>query len=149
MSAREFFTQEERAEIENAISEAEKVTSGEIRVHLENTCDEKILDHTSWIFEELEMHATEKRNGVLIYMAVEDKTFAIIGDAGINELVPADFWENIKEEMRAAFKQDRFKEGLLEAVNSIGIDLKVQFPIREDDENELPNAISFGDDEQE
>ena len=147
MSAREFFTEEERAEIENAITEAEKVTSGEIRVHLENTCDEKILDHTSWIFEELKMHATEKRNGVLIYMAVEDKTFAIIGDAGINELVPTDFWENIKDEMRAAFKQDRFKEGLVEAIRSIGIDLKAHFPIQEDDENELPNTISYGDDE--
>ncbi|HCY45123.1 MAG TPA: hypothetical protein DHU89_00465 [Flavobacteriales bacterium] len=149
MSAREFFTEEERAEIENAITEAEKVTSGEIRVHLENTCDEKILDHTSWIFEELKMHATEKRNGVLIYMAVEDKAFAIIGDAGINLLVPTDFWENIKDEMRAAFKQDRFKEGLVEAINTIGLDLKAHFPIQEDDENELPNTISYGDDEKE
>ncbi len=146
MSARDFFTEEEREEIENAINEAEKVTSGEIRVHLENTCDEKILDHTAWIFEELEMHKTERRNGVLIYMAVEDKTFAIIGDAGINQKVPKGFWKNTKDEMRAAFKEEKFKEGLIEAILSIGTDLKAHFPIQEDDTNELPNTISYGDD---
>ena len=145
MSARDFFTEEESAEIENAIIEAEKVTSGEIRVHLENTCDEKILDHTSWVFEELEMHTTEKRNGILIYMAVEDKTFSIIGDVGINQMVPKEFWENTKNDMRASFKKGQFKGGLIEAINSIGINLKAHYPVQEDDKDELPNTISYGD----
>lgn len=146
MSAREFFTEEERAEIEQAINDAEKITSGEIRVHLENTCYEDILDHSAWIFEELEMHKTEGRTGVLIYMAVIDRVFTVIGDAGINQKVPDDFWDKTTELISKYFMLGQFKEGLIAGIQAIGEDMKVHFPIGENDKNELPNTISFGDD---
>ncbi len=145
MSAKEFFTEEEREEIEAAIERAESVTSGEIRVHLENSCDENILDHSVWIFEQLEMNKTKKRNGVLIYMAVGDRTFSIIGDEGINQLVPKEFWNKTKDIMKASFMEGSFKQGLIDAIESIGVDLRAHFPIEGNDENELSNKISYGD----
>ena len=147
MAARDFFSDEERAEIEAAITDAEKITSGEIRIHLENSCSEDIMDHSAWIFEELEMHKTKERNGVLIYLAVEDSIFSILGDAGINHKVPDDFWESLKSELADNFKKGKFKEGLIQAVSSMGEDLKAHFPRKDEDKNELPNTISFGDDE--
>jgi len=146
MNARELFTEEERAEIEQAINDAEKITSGEIRVHLENTCYEDILDHSAWIFEELEMHKTEGRTGVLIYMAVIDRVFTVIGDAGINHKVPDNFWDKTTELISKYFRKGQFKEGLIAGIQTIGEDMKVHFPIGENDKNELPNKISFGDD---
>ncbi len=145
MSARDFFAEDERAEIEKAISEGEKRTSGEIRVHLENHCDEKILDHAAWIFEELEIHKTERRNGVLIYIAVEDKTFAILGDAGINEKVPEGFWDKTRDQLQERFSQGEFKEGVIQAIETISSDLTAHFPIEANDVNELPNEISISD----
>jgi len=146
MGPRDLFTEEEREEIENAIDRAEKVTSGEIRVHLENTCDEDILDHSAWIFEQLEMHKTEKRNGVLIYLAVADREFTVIGDAGINDKVPAGFWDKTSDVIIAHFREGNFKDGLIAGIECIGEDLKAHYPIGEKDKNELPNTISFGDD---
>ncbi|MFK7755734.1 MAG: TPM domain-containing protein [Flavobacteriales bacterium] len=146
MGPRDLFTEEERAEIEQAIDRAEKVTSGEIRVHLENTCDEDILDHSAWIFEQLEMHKTEKRNGVLIYLAVADREFTVIGDAGINEKVPAGFWDKTSDIIISYFKEGDFKGGLIAGIECIGEDLKAHYPIGKKDKNELPNTISFGDD---
>mgnify|MGYP001009120463 CR=1 FL=1 len=94
-----FFTSEEKAEILAAVKTAELETSGEIRVHIENNCAEDVLDRAAYIFEKLEMHKTELRNGVLFYVAVKDKKFAILGDAGINAKVSTDFWNNTKETM--------------------------------------------------
>jgi len=144
MTARDLFSESERAEIENAIAEAENVTSGEIRVHLENSCDEDILDHSAWIFEELEMHKTEKRNGVLIYLAVMDREFTIIGDAGINEKVPQGFWDKATDEVITHFKQGEYKDGLIAGIKRIGADMVKHFPVSEGDKNELSNKISFG-----
>ena len=91
--ARTFFTAEQQQEIIRAIRIAEMDTSGEIRLHLEESCGDDVLDRAADIFRKLEMHKTELRNGVLIYLAVKDRQFAIIGDVGINEKVPENFWD--------------------------------------------------------
>lgn len=130
--------------VEQAIAQAELQTSGEIRVHIDNRCKEAVLDRAAFLFEELEMHQTEARNGVLIYLALQDKKLAILGDAGINAKVPEDFWNRIKSEMIQACAAGRYVDAIVQAVLSAGEQLKVHFPYQSDDENELPNNISFG-----
>jgi uncharacterized membrane protein len=126
--ARTFFTAEQQQEIIRAIRNAEMDTSGEIRLHLEESCGDDVLDRAADIFRKLEMHKTELRNGVLIYLAVKDRQFAIIGDVGINEKVPENFWDDIKEDMVANFKQGNFVKGLINAIETSGKELKTLFP---------------------
>ena len=95
-TSRNFFTSEQKMAITDAIKQAELNTSGEIRVHIEDKCKGDVLDRASFIFEKLKMHKTQLRNGVLFYLAVKNKKFAILGDAGINAVVPDDFWNEIK-----------------------------------------------------
>ncbi len=144
MDAVNFFSKEEKALIKSAVKEAELNTSGEIRVHIENRCREDVLDRAAWWFAKLEMHKTEKRNGVLFYLAVKDRKFAILGDAGINAVTPEDFWDRIKEKMLAHFRESRFAEGLREGILMAGEQLKAHFPYQKDDVNELSDDISFG-----
>ncbi len=143
--AKNWFTGEERQRIERAIRDAELETSGEIRVHIEVRCPGDVLDRAAYIFEKLSMHKTEKRNGVLIYLAVESRKFAFIGDVGINAVVPKDFWEQLKLKALVYFREGKFTDGLVEVVGEIAHYLKKYFPIQKDDRNELPNEISFGD----
>src|SRR5690554_3005388 len=96
----------DRQRLVEAIQNAEKNTSGEIRVHIENNCPEELMDRAAFLFEKLQMHKTESRNGVLFYLAMKDKVFAILGDGGINSKVPEGFWDNIKEKMTALFKNN-------------------------------------------
>ena len=145
MSARKFFSEADKKAITGAIAEAELNTSGEIRVHIENRCKEDVLDHAAYLFEKLNMHKTEARNGVLFYLAVKDHKFAILGDAGINAKVPEDFWDNIKERMANHFKELHFAKGLAEGITMAGQKLKDHFPRQVDDVNELSDDISFGD----
>lgn len=126
-----------------AIQQAEKATSGEIRVHIENHCRKNVLDRAADVFAQLKMHKTAARNGVLVYVALEDRKLAILGDAGINAKVPANFWEGIKIRMVEQFKQGLITEGICEAVLSAGNALKTYFPYQTDDKNELPDDISF------
>lgn len=144
MNARNFFTKEEQATIVEAIKAAENKTSGEIRVHLENHCKIDVLDRASQLFAQLKMHKTELRNGVLIYLAVEDHQFCIIGDAGINEKVADNFWESITANAIKLFKEGKYAEGLISAIHESGEELKADFPVAEDDVNELSDEISFG-----
>ena len=110
MSKEVFLTSEEEQEIVAAISMAEKETSGEIRVHIEKTTSKVPYDRALEVFEELKMHQTELKNGVLIYLAVADKTFVICGDKGINDVVPEDFWDTTKDAMMSHFKSGNFKQ---------------------------------------
>jgi uncharacterized membrane protein len=142
-----FFTQEEREKIRAAISEAEKETSGEIRVHLETSVSGSVLDRAAWIFKKIGMHATENRNGVLFYLAVGDKKFAIIGDKGINQKVPENFWDSTMSILQDHFRKGKFAEGLVEGIHQAGDQLKHHFPHKSDDVNELPDDISFSDNE--
>jgi uncharacterized membrane protein len=143
MKAASFFTKEQQNLILAAVKEAEKATSGEIRVHIETYCPEDVLDRAAWVFKKLKMDNTVQRNGVLFYLAVEDKKFAIIGDAGINSKVPVDFWDNIKVLLQKNFKESRFTEGLSEGIMLAGQQLKIHFPCKTDDKNELSDEISF------
>jgi uncharacterized membrane protein len=140
----DFLTQEEEQEIVEAIRIAEKNTSGEIRVHLEKTTKLDPFDRALEVFKELKMDETQLKNGVLIYVAVKDKTFVICGDQGINDIVSNDFWDGTKDIMVANFKNGNFKQGLIDGILRAGEELKKYFPWSEADTNELSNEISKG-----
>ncbi len=142
--SKSFFSKEDQALILSAIKEAEINTSGEIRVHIESKCKYDVLDRAADVFKQLKMHETALRNGVLFYLATEDRQFAIIGDVGINSKVEDTFWDEIKDDMLSKFKAGAFKEGLSEGIKASGVALKEHFPYQSDDVNELSDEISFG-----
>jgi len=144
MRISDFFNKQEKENITLAIKESELNTSGEIRVHIEGKCREEVMDRAVYIFEKLGMHKTELRNGVLFYLAVNDHKFAILGDAGINQVVPDDFWDEIKKSMLDFFSEKQFSEGLSRGIKMAGEQLKNHFPYQKDDINELSDEISFG-----
>jgi uncharacterized membrane protein len=144
MNVQKYFTEENKLQIANAIRVAETNTSGEIRLHIEKYCKEEVLDRAAYIFEKLEMHKTKLRNGVLFYLAIEDRKFAILGDAGINQKVSDDFWEKANETVLSSFKEGKLTEGLVEGILMAGEQLKEHFPYMKDDKNELSDEISFG-----
>lgn len=138
----DFLSNAEEQEIVLAIVEAEKNTSGEIRVHIEEHTEKSPLERAQEVFFELKMDETQDRNGVLFYICVSDKKFAIIGDKGINEAVESDFWDCTKDTVIANFKEGNFKKGLVEGILRAGERLKKYFPFQSDDTNELSNEIS-------
>ncbi|WP_417886471.1 TPM domain-containing protein [Zunongwangia sp.] len=140
-----FLDQNEEEAVINAIRTAEKRTSGEIRVHIEKTAGDKdIFDRAMEDFQMLKMHNTKQENGVLFYVAIEDRNFVIYGDRGINDVVEDDFWESTKEVILKEFKKGDFKQGLINGILKAGDKLKNHFPWQEDDENELSDQISKG-----
>ncbi|HZL10921.1 MAG TPA: TPM domain-containing protein [Prolixibacteraceae bacterium] len=143
MSVENFFSKEEKKQITDAVAEAELNTSGEIRLHVEGHCKLDVLDRAAYVFAKLKMHETEQRNGVLFYLSVHDHKFAILGDGGINKLVPENFWDEIKETMLGFFKEGKFAEGLSTGILMAGEQLKANFPYQKDDVNELSDDISF------
>lgn len=140
----EIFNAAAKAKIKKAIQEAERNTSGEIRVHVERKLKEDLMDHAAFIFEKLEMHRTAQRNGVLFYLAFDDHKFAILGDAGINSKVHSGFWDRTRDEMAKRFKSGDLPGGLAHGVLRAGEELKRFFPYQSDDENELSDDISMG-----
>ncbi len=148
----DFLNQQEESEIIEAIRIAEKNTSGEIRVHLEATSisqndpNTKIdaFDRAAEVFDFLHMNNTKLSNGVLIYVAVADRTFVIMGDKGINDVVATDFWESTKNSIVACFKDGNIKQGLVEGILVAGEQLKKHFPYHSSHGNELPDDISIG-----
>ena len=144
MNAKNFFTQDQKLAITKAITQSELQTSGEIRLHIDSNCEVNVLDSATVIFRKLKMHKTELRNGVLFYLAVTDKKFAILGDKGINEKVPENFWDNIKELMLDHFKKQQFTEGLCKGIEMAGEKLKTHFPLQSNDTNEITNDIGIG-----
>jgi len=144
MNAKNFFTKDQKLAITKAITQSELQTSGEIRLHIDSNCEVNVLDSATLIFRKLKMHKTELRNGVLFYLAVTDKKFAILGDKGINEKVPENFWDNIKELMLDHFKKQQFTEGLCKGIEMAGEKLKTHFPLQSNDTNEITNEISIG-----
>ena len=142
--SKQILTEEQKQQVVAAIKEAEKNTSGEIRVHIDKKCKADVLDRAAFIFDLLNMQKTAERNGVLIYLATEDRQLAILGDAGINQKVPLNFWDNIKDLMVENFKQGKFADGLSEGIKMSGEQLKKHFPYQTDDKNELSDDISFG-----
>ncbi|MSQ78239.1 MAG: TPM domain-containing protein [Flavobacteriaceae bacterium] len=142
MSSPSFLSKDEEKLIVDAIASAEKTTSGELRVHIEKDCLLDPYERAVAVFEELNMHNTTLKNGVLIYLAFDDKKFAIIGDQGIHDAVTDSFWDSVKESMKTYFAQNKFAEGIAHAVRESGEKLKMYFPWQDSDLNELPNDIS-------
>ncbi len=143
-AAKKLFSKADKDAIVSAIKEAEKNTSGEIRVHIESSFKGDVLDQAAYVFTKLKMLETEQRNGVLFYLAARNKAFAILGDAGINEKVPENFWEDVKSSMQEEFQAGNMADGLSKGIKMAGQKLKEHFPYQSDDENELPDDISFG-----
>lgn len=143
MKASSFFTKEQQALILASVKEAEKATSGEIRVHIETSFKGDVLDRAAWVFTKLGMQNTAERNGVLFYLAVKNKKFAIIGDAGINAKVPLGFWDEISNLLQKNFRENKFTDGLSEGIILAGKQLKTHFPYCSNDVNELTDEISF------
>ena len=137
------FRDTEEEQIRQAIEAAEKNTSGEIRLSVEKHCKEDPLDRAANYFHKIGMDKTALRNGVLIYIAIEDHKFAIIGDSGINQVVPDDFWDTTKEAMLSHFKAGNIVQGLITGINMAGEKLKQFFPYNDDDKNELSDDISY------
>lgn len=138
----EFLSAEEEQDIIDTIKNAEKNTSGEIRVHIEETSKTDAYKRAMEVFHYLKMDETKLQNAVLIYVAIADKTFAIYGDKGINEVVSENFWNTTRDAIQQHFKSGNFKQGLVEGINEAGIQLKTYFPWLQDDTNELSDEIS-------
>ena len=140
----DFRTREEEAEIIAAIRKAESNTSGEIRVHLEASSKIDAFDRAAEVFDFLHMENTKLSNGVLIYIAVEDRTLVIMGDKGINDVVPPNFWESTKDAIIDRFRAGEMSRGLIDGILMAGEQLKKHFPHKKGDINELPDTISVG-----
>jgi uncharacterized membrane protein len=141
-----FFSPEENERIVHAIQEAETQTSGEIRIFVEAHCKYvDALDRAAEIFGNLEMEKTELRNGVLFYIAMKDKQFAVFADSGIHKATGKVYWEKVIKEIATLFRKDSVVAGMVACIGKIGDALKTYFPYdKEIDKNELPDEIVFG-----
>jgi uncharacterized membrane protein len=144
LTASDLLPEVDQVRVKEAIRKAEARTSGEIRVHIDDSIADDVLDHAAYIFEQLGMFRTRDRNGVLIYVSAADRRVAVIGDAGINARVPEGFWNDVLALLQEQFRNGRFADGLCAAVERVGEKLRSDFPHERDDRNELPNDISFG-----
>lgn len=139
-----FLSVAEEQEIVQAILESEKNTSGEIRVHIESHTRLEHFERAKEVFHLLKMDNTKDENGVLIYVAVNDRKFVISGDRGIDKIVPENFWDSTKDVIQKHFSEGNFKQGIIEGIRSAGKELEIHFPWRHGDKNELSNEISKG-----
>ena len=139
-----FLTAQQEKNVIEAIKKAEKNTSGEIRIHIEKQSKKPTLARAKEVFLYLKMHQTKQRNGVLFYVDVHNKQFAILGDEGINKLVPANFWEKEQQLVTQFFAKKEFEKGLTEGILKVGEKLKEFFPYQSNDSNELSDEISKG-----
>lgn len=139
-----FLTPDQESSVIRAIIEAENNTSGEIRIHLENNTKKPSLERAEEVFLYLKMEDTNDRNGVLIYIGVVNKQIAILGDTGINDLVPDNFWEEEIQLLTDFFTKKKVEEGLIATIKKVGEKLQLFFPYQKDDTNELSDQISKG-----
>lgn len=139
------FSPDEIARLKTAIGAAEKRTAGEIRVFIEDASTDEPLDRAAFLFGKLGMDKTAARNGILIYLAVKDHKYGIIGDYGIHEKVGDEFWNRISQRMVAHFRDGQLIEGLCDAVQDAGEALAKYFPYSGSDRNELSDDILLGD----
>ncbi len=142
-----FLTDAGRGAVEAAIRNAEGKTSGEIRVHIEARCPGDAFARATRVFEELGMTRTAERNGALLYLALRDRKFAVIGDVGIHRRLPEGFWEEVRTSMEERFRAGRFAEGLVAGIEAVAERLATHFPRGADDRDELPDEISEGPDD--
>ena len=142
MRQKDFLAALDRTQIEDAIGTAERMTSGEIRVHVQPKAHGDIRQVAERTFERLGMTKTKERNGVLLFIACEEQRFVILGDSGIDTRVPAGFWDDIAAKLHDRFQRGELTEGIVEAIHSAGEQLKTYFPRAHDDRNELSNEIN-------
>ena len=142
------FNEAEHLRIRQAIEAAEKKTSGELRIFIDDECGPNVLDKAAHVFNKLGMQKTALRNGVLIYLAMSSRQFAVIGDAGIHQHVGDEFWHSIRTEMQFHFISGDFITGLETAIIKIGTELSKYFPFENGDRNELSDEITYGFDDQ-
>lgn len=143
MPSTPFLTREEEQRVVEAIARAETRTSGEIRVHLEEHCNRDPLERAARVFHELGMDQTERQNGVLIYVAVEDHKVAVYAGKGIHKQVEDEFWDDLLKVILDHFREGRHEEGLTEAVNLSAAKLQEMYPHHSGVDNELSNEISY------
>jgi uncharacterized membrane protein len=140
----EFLTRAERDRVRDAVRNAEKRTSGEVRVHLDAAIMEGVLDHAAFVFDDLGMKKTKDRNGVLLYVSVPSRKVAVIGDAGIHAKSGQHYWDSVLELVLSHFREGRYCDGLCAGVERIGEQLREHFPYERDDMNELDDDVSLG-----
>ncbi len=141
-TVRTFLSPGEREQVLTAIRSFERSTSGEIRVHLQERIDGAARDAAARVFDRLGMANTRDRNGVLFFVGVRDRRFAVIGDMGIYDAVPRDFWNGVVQRVEGRFVDGRYADGLVEGIQIAGMALAEHFPPRPDDVNELPDDLS-------
>lgn len=139
-----FLSTSEEEQIVEAIRQAEQKTSGEIRVHIENSCSLSIEERAKEVFHHLKMDRTKLQNGVLIYIAVANHQFGIFGDKGIDTKVNSTFWDDTRDVMNNLFKNGQFKEGIIQGIHKASKALEIHFPWESNDTNELSDSISKG-----
>ena len=144
-SVEDFLSSEEEFDIIGAIREVETKTSGEIRIHIENQTHLPIETRAKEVFHTLKMDNTLQKNGVLIYIAIENKSFGIYGDKGIHQKVPSDFWDNTRDAIQRHFTKNNFSRGIICGIETAGAALKQYFPWDHKDLNELTDEISKGE----
>jgi len=142
MHHKEFISKLDDARIVGAIAEAEKRTTGEIRVYVSHRERQEVMEFAKKRFQELGMFRTEHRNAVLIYIVPRTRQFAVLGDVAIHQKCGDAFWKEIVAAMSAKMKEGRFSDALIEAIGSIGAVLTAHFPSHGPHRNELPNEIA-------
>ena len=136
-----FFSSAEEKRIISAIKRVEKISSGEIRVHIDESNSTDLMDRAKKAFYALGMNATIERNGVLFYISTNQNGFVVLGDVGINNIIPDGFWDNLKDEVLKHFSKNKRIEGILKGIKIVGVFLKEHFPYK-NAMNELPDEIS-------
>lgn len=149
MALADFIPSDGQRRIADAITAAERHTTGEICVHVTPRCRGNVMKRAAKTFDRLHLYTTKRRNAVLIFVAYEDRKFAILGDIGINNAVPVGFWDSEVEELGRYLKAGRQVDGLCEIIAHMGERLSLYFPGERDDENELSNEVTFDDGEDE
>ena len=142
---RRLFSEEEQERIVEAVRRAEKQTSGEIRVHIQSKCGDDPYRDAAEVFSHLKMENTAQRNGVLFFVAYKSCKFAVLGDKGINEVVPDNFWQSTVDAMTPLFREGRFADALIAGILKAGEALKKYFPYQKDDVNELDDGVSYAE----
>lgn len=146
MKFESFLTKEEEQLVADAIELAEKNTSGEIRIHIDKKCKSDALESAKTVFAKMKMHETAFRNGVIVYIAIDDHKLAIFGDEGIHTKVDDSFWQKEIEILIDYFKKEAYLDGITTVIHEIGDKLSENFPFdQKGDKNELDNEITYGD----
>ena len=144
MNPRNPFRNNEEQLVISAIRDAERHTSGEIRVHIERQCDIPLMERTVQVFNLLDMDKTELHSGVLLYVSLDDRKFAILADSGINSRLGEKYWDKLYVKTTERFRNNSIADGLIWCIQQIAEELSLYFPILPNDINELSDEISYG-----